>query len=331
MEKYLPRCLDSVLAPEILDKIEIIVVNDGSTDNSLSIMQQYKDKFPESIEIINKSNGHYGSCINAALKIATGKYFRPLDPDDWFDSNAFIQYIKVLQDTNADMVFTNFSYEYAGGKSNIAISPKITKNIIPGKKYDLSTCDFKVKQAIMSMIVMHTMTFRTQMLVNMNFQCSEGLYYVDTEYCFYPTGQVKTFVYTDCVLYKYYIERNGQSMSDASLVRNKEHIFTIICRMIKHIESTPNISVEQECSFKKILRLYYITILLKNKKNKEDDAKLKTVDSLLKKINRKMYEETGQYRRLTVPIVRLWREKGIYYGETKTYKMYRKIRELMKF
>ena len=84
MEKYLPACLDSVTDELIGDSLEVIVVNDGSTDRSPDIIRQYEQKRPDLIKVIDKPNGHYGSCVNAGLAVATGKYFKILDADDWF-------------------------------------------------------------------------------------------------------------------------------------------------------------------------------------------------------------------------------------------------------
>ena len=84
MEAYLGRCVDSLLAEEVIDKLEIIIVNDGSKDRTLEIANAYRDRYPQSVVVVDKPNGHYGSTVNAALKVATGRYFRLLDADDWF-------------------------------------------------------------------------------------------------------------------------------------------------------------------------------------------------------------------------------------------------------
>ena len=65
MEKYLPACLDSVTDELVSDRLEVIVVNDGSTDGSLDIIRRYEQKRPDLIKVIDKANGHYGSCVNA--------------------------------------------------------------------------------------------------------------------------------------------------------------------------------------------------------------------------------------------------------------------------
>ena len=96
MEKYLNRCIDSFLVPEVLDRLELIIVNDGSTDKTLSIANDYKARYPQTIVVIDKPNGHYGSCVNASLKVATGKYFRIVDADDWVDSKAMVEFVHAL-------------------------------------------------------------------------------------------------------------------------------------------------------------------------------------------------------------------------------------------
>ena len=106
METYLHRCLESVACEDVPNSLELIVVNDGSTDSSLTIMQEYAKKRPDIVKIVNKANGHYGSCVNAALKIATGKYFRILDADDWFDTEQLIQFLEKTKTIDVDLIIT---------------------------------------------------------------------------------------------------------------------------------------------------------------------------------------------------------------------------------
>lgn len=106
MEKYLTKCLESVTAPCIPPTLEVIVVNDGSKDRSLDIMKAFQQKRPDIIRIIDKENGHYGSCINAGLQMAKGKYFSPLDADDWMDTEVLSKLLNVLKNCDTDLFIT---------------------------------------------------------------------------------------------------------------------------------------------------------------------------------------------------------------------------------
>jgi glycosyltransferase involved in cell wall biosynthesis len=111
-EKYLDRCIFSLLNNEkVIDRLEVIIVNDGSVDRTLAIANSYRKKFPGTIKVINKKNGGHGSTINAALSIATGKYFRVLDSDDWFNIIDFPKFINSLDKIDADVILTNYTRE----------------------------------------------------------------------------------------------------------------------------------------------------------------------------------------------------------------------------
>ena len=101
--EYLSACLDSVIYPELRD-YEIIIVNDGSTDNSLSIAQSYVDKHPELIRLINKTNGGLGDARNAAVEPAKGDFLLFLDSDDKLCPDAVPEILEELTD-DRDIVF----------------------------------------------------------------------------------------------------------------------------------------------------------------------------------------------------------------------------------
>lgn len=84
----LKKCLDSFIASKYLDLLDIIVVNDGSKDNTAAIASEYVKKFSASIRLINKENGGHGSTINTSIDNAMGKYFKIVDSDDWVDTEA---------------------------------------------------------------------------------------------------------------------------------------------------------------------------------------------------------------------------------------------------
>jgi glycosyltransferase involved in cell wall biosynthesis len=306
MASYLPQCLDSVLIEGILGDIEIIVVNDGSTDASLAVANSYKERFSDSLLVIDKSNGHYGSCVNTALKIAGGKYFRILDADDRFDCGAFVKFVAWLKTCNADMVFTNYSRDYLGG----------------GRKIPVKHASAKYANQL---IVMHAITYKTEVLRDIGYRQSEGICYTDWEYCFYPLAGVKSRAWFDVVLYRYTIGREGQSVNSAIGYKNREHFYRIIRRMFDYTqEEVKNGQGIQEVESHTILHLlyHYYCLILTNTENEDDERKLREIDTLLKDVNKNLYDELGNrtYLRILKPIL-LWRKDSRYIHTTGLYRL----------
>lgn len=133
MEKYLNKCIDSLLIPD-LNLLDILIINDGSKDSSSAIGHEYESRFPESIHIIDKENGNYGSCVNRGLKEAKGRYFRLLDADDSLDTDSLQQIVKILKnlDNEVDVMITNYSIVDIHGNVTDHIKPlkKIKNNVI---------------------------------------------------------------------------------------------------------------------------------------------------------------------------------------------------------
>lgn len=250
MEEYIKRSVDSLIVDEILDKLEIIIVNDGSRDKTLEIANNYKQKYPNSIIVIDKENGHYGSCVNAALKIATGKYFRILDADDWFDSKALITFVNTIENIDVDVVYSHFTTHNFYTKSlktaeinNITYNKKISLNDI-----SLSTQFFR----------MHCLTYMTIFLKNINYYQTEGICYTDTQYVYFPLRKAQYIFCLNISLYQYYIGRDDQSVSTISSKKNFNHFLIIFDRFIKD----PDIEIGTLNKNATNIRNYYIELVL---------------------------------------------------------------------
>ena len=99
MERYLRKCLSSICVADacLFDLLDIIVVNDGSTDSTLAIAHEFENRYPSVFRVIDKPNGHYGSCVNCGLAASTGCYVKILDADDSFDTENFARFLADLQ------------------------------------------------------------------------------------------------------------------------------------------------------------------------------------------------------------------------------------------
>lgn len=89
-EKYLRDNLESFKIPELMEDLEILIVNDGSTDHSLEIAEEYVRQYPDTYRVITKENGGHGSGINCGIANARGTYFKVVDAGDWVGEKAFV-------------------------------------------------------------------------------------------------------------------------------------------------------------------------------------------------------------------------------------------------
>lgn len=215
MEKYLNKCLDSLLIPE-LDQVEVLVVNDGSKDGSSEIAHSYESRYPDSFRVIDKQNGNYGSCINAALPLVKGRYVKILDADDSFDTKAFNEFVRLLPEMNVDVIFTGFNKVDEEGNEINKINSTSEKKIL---NRNLSLSDLPV-DVLASSSQMHKITYLTEVFQRFTYHQTEGISYTDTEWAILPLSFCTTFYYLDLQLYQYLYGRDGQTMSAESIKRN---------------------------------------------------------------------------------------------------------------
>lgn len=215
VEKFLRETLDSLCSPEILDDIEVIIVNDGSKDSTADIARRYVEKYPNSFFLIDKKNGGYGSTINASIAKASGKYYRLLDGDDWFDKEEFIKYVNALKRINTDLVITAFVKRIQTDKDEI--SEITTYNYPPYEVKNVSE---------MYSMAMHSTTVKTDLLKIGDVRITEHCFYTDFEFIMKAFLLSSDFTYLPFRLYQYRIWGEGQSVSiSGSLKHYKERDF----------------------------------------------------------------------------------------------------------
>lgn len=207
MEKYLPKCLGSlVVAPELMDRLEVLVVNDGSKDRTSEIAHDFASKWPQTFKVIDKPNGNYGSCINAALPKCEGVFVKILDADDYFDTDAFEQFIKRLidlQDSLPDLVLTDYDEVDGQGMVRRHLElPFPADEQFPIDRFLAAGCD----------IQMHAFAYRTAVLRQLKYKQLEGVSYTDTQWVRLPLLGVKTILRIPLTVYKYLVGREGQTM-----------------------------------------------------------------------------------------------------------------------
>lgn len=237
MEKYIARCLDTVTDAAVPPTLEVIVVNDGSKDRSLEIIRNYEKKRPDIITVIDKANGHYGSCINAALPVAKGKYFRMLDADDWVDTDALVELLGRLENCDTDLFVTLRTEHRVRKDGTVNIKKFPFSTVEYNKVYQMQEFDI-ASHATGREFNMHSMAYKTEILRKVGLKHIEGICYTDIQYCFLPIDRIKDFIVFDLYLYHYNIGREDQSTSAVSLIRNYQHVVKVLGFVLDYMDQS---------------------------------------------------------------------------------------------
>lgn len=227
IERYVDKCLYSLINHDMNRYLEIIVVNDGSTDNTLQKIQDFIRKYKaNNIRVINKENGGHGSTINVGIKEAKGKYLRLIDGDDWVDSENLAKQINLLSNIDIDLMLTKGCYEY--------LEREKLENIInydflhEGTVYNFDDLTYKGYGFSDYGPLLTTSTYKTDVLRKANFKISEKKPYVDMEFNAFSLKYVNTVIYYDLDIYRYLIGREGQTISrDFWKKKYKDHEYIL--------------------------------------------------------------------------------------------------------
>ena len=215
-QDYMAKAIESCLI--LKDDIEVIIVDDGSKDNTAHIGDEYVSKYPDTIKCIHQENGGHGEAVNTGLKNATGVYFKVLDSDDWFDQSSLVKVVETLKDLYnhnemVDMMIVNYVYEKPSENktSVIKYTNALQQNRI-FRWYDVK--HFYPQQNLL----MHSVIYRTQLLRNCNLQLPKHTFYVDNLFVYQPLPYVNTLYYLDIDLYRYFIGREDQSVNEKVMI-----------------------------------------------------------------------------------------------------------------
>ena len=211
-QAYMRNCIESLLVGG--EDVEIIIVNDGSKDDTAKIADEYQEKYPTIVKAVHQVNGGHGEAVNSGLRNATGVYYKVVDSDDWVNEEAYKKILSKLKEfheknEDIDMMISNYVYEKEGKKhkkvihyrsalpQNKVFNWDVVKNFHPGQY-----------------ILMHSVIYRTQMLKECGLELPKHTFYVDNIFVFHPLPYVKKMYYMDVDFYRYYIGRSDQSVNE---------------------------------------------------------------------------------------------------------------------
>ncbi len=233
-QDYMRHCIDALLTGG--DEVEILIVDDGSKDNTAAIADEYQAAHPDIVQAIHQENGGHGAAVMAGVRAATGAYFKVVDSDDWLDEAAFAKVLATLRgfvnsQPTVDLLISNFIYDKVG-----AAHKKVMKygNALPQNRP--LTWDEVGKLHRGQYILMHSVIYRTQVLRDCGLDLPRHTFYVDNLFVYVPMPYVRTLYYLDVDLYHYYIGREGQSVQEQTMIRRIDQQIRVNQLMIEQVD-----------------------------------------------------------------------------------------------
>lgn len=227
VESYIGKTLDSLMCKkEWLDKLEIFVVDDESTDETAIIAKRYEKRYPQSIHVIHKKNGGHGSTLNYSIRHATGKYFRMLDGDDWYDTISLEKHLQKLTNEDADLVLT--PYKRVTTKETTEVNRHYFKY---GRKYELAGKTYDLLENLHAAEA----TIRTSLLQDNNVYLPENCSFSDDAFVSYMILYANSVIKYETNVYRYRIGVEGQSISNIGRIRHKKDGFRVVEDVVRNI------------------------------------------------------------------------------------------------
>lgn len=214
-ESYMHRCIDSLLTGG--SRVEIVLVDDGSTDRTGEIADEYQSRYPDIIKVVHKENGGHGSGIIAGLEAAEGLYYKVIDSDDWADAESLQKILDLIETfmkrgNLLDLIVCNYVYEPESKKPHTVHY----RGIFPREReFTWAECGpFDLTRYM----IMHSVFYRTELVRECDLQIPLHTFYVDNIFLYSPLPLVNFIYYCDTDFYHYYIGRSDQSVNEAIMI-----------------------------------------------------------------------------------------------------------------
>ncbi|MCI1673236.1 MAG: glycosyltransferase family 2 protein [Bifidobacterium tibiigranuli] len=224
MDEYLDRCVGSLVAAQSVDDIEVIIVDDGSSDATAQLADAWAAKMPGIVCAIHQPNKGHGGAVNTGVTHARGAYVKVVDADDWVGADALERVLEVLRGQQGsedpiDLLITDYVYDKVGKRHKHVV--RFDNVMQPNARL---TWDDLGRFGVSQYLIMHSITYRTDVLRRSGLRLPEHTFYVDFIYSYQPFPQVRTLMYLDVPFYHYFIGRSGQSVQTDVMIRRVDQL-----------------------------------------------------------------------------------------------------------
>ncbi len=231
---YMDRCIETLLPAG--EDAEIILVDDGSKDDTGKIADAYAEKYPTMVRVIHQENGGHGEGVNQGIRNARGVYFKVVDSDDWLDGDALQKVMEKLREfakmpEPVDLLMCNYVYEHTVDNTHHTVS---YKGILPQDR--VFGWDEIGKFPPSQNILMHTVIYRTEVLRQSGLELPKHTFYVDNIFVYQPLPLCERLYYMNLDLYRYFIGREDQSVNESVMVKRVDQQVRITKIMIDAVD-----------------------------------------------------------------------------------------------
>ena len=324
-EAYMSKCINSLLIGG--EEVEIIIVDDGSSDRTAEIADDYAEKYPTIVKAIHQENGGHGQAVNTGIKNATGLYFKVVDSDDWVNQDAYYEVLKTLYELTrgaeiVDLLISNFVYEKQGA----------TRKKIMQYRHCFPTNQIFGWDEVRHMkkgqyLLMHSMIYRTKLLHDCGMELPKHTFYVDNLFAFEPLPYVKNLYYLDVNFYRYFIGRDDQSVNETNMIKRIDQQFKVTYIMIDYMTQFNLVSKPLERYMRHYLSIIMcISSVISVKSGQKEHLKMR------KELWKYLYDSDKRlYRKIRHNITSCAVNLPGYVGRKATIAMYKAARRFIGF
>lgn len=302
-QDYMRHCIDNLVAAG--DEVEVIIVNDGSKDDTGKIADEYEKKYPTIVKAIQKENGGHGSGVMAGIRNATGLFFKVVDSDDWIETKDVLDMLMLIkkhiqENEEIDLYITNYVYEHASDNTQYEMH---YRKCLPAEKTFAWENMKRVKLDVI--FLMHSLMYRTEKLRESKMELPNHTFYVDDIYAYQPLPYMKKIFYYDLDLYHYFIGRSDQSINYSTMCKRYEQqmrVFKIMFSAYSYAEINKQPKHLKNYMWKWLMTICSITIMTIVGTKEDKDTRWKVFKEYfksLKEIDKKSYNKI-RHRSLAV-------------------------------
>ncbi len=283
---YMEKCVSSLLVGG--EEVEILIIDDGSTDDTGKIADRLQEENPTIVRAVHQENRGHGGGIDHALELATGRYFKVVDSDDFLEKEAYLKFLDALRkNDDLDLVVTDYVYHYADRPDKVIRYG----NVFPTGE----VCSFDEVHHMKAYqyLTIHSVAYRTQFLRERNLAIPHKTFYEDNYFIYAPLGAVKKILYLPYALYYYWIGRPDQSVQKkVALKRYKDYIrVALACFPIYDLKEIRKKDRRKYLILLHQMRITLIEALIhcRMRNDKESRLVFKKMKEELKAMNKKQY------------------------------------------